>query len=209
MMNTIVKKFHDDYIKIKEDDKEYFKEVFQLIMSKGFIVKTLAEKQYNFIMANEELFKSFFSLIGFEFKSRYDLETHYIKSDNNLFAKNIRKNDTIILLILRLLYEDLVEKVTLNEHVEIKYYELEQKLLEVGFEDVYRERVRTSSIIDSLRLFRNHNIISFKVSGLNDNTVITIYPSIEVVFDFADVENVLNRVNEIAPEGDIDETDED
>ncbi len=208
-MNRIVKKFHDDYIKIKEDDKEYFKEVFQLIMSKGFIVKTLSEKQYNFIMANEELFKSFFSLIGFEFYSRYDLETHYIKSDDNMFAKNIKKNDTIILLILRLLYEDLVEKVTLNNHVEVKYYELEQKLLEVGFEDIHRDRVRSASIIDSLRLFRNHNIISFKVSGFNDNTVITIYPSIEVVFDFADVENVLNRVNEIVPEGEVDETDED
>lgn len=204
-MNRIAKIFVDNYIKTTNNDKEEFKTAFQNMIQRGFVVKQASEKNYNFIMRNEVLFKSLFEIIGFTFYAEYRIETFYIKSDNNQFAKNIKKNDTILLLVLRLLYEEEVTKVNLDNVVNIKYQQLEQKLLEINFESVNRERVILSSIMESLRLFRDHNIINFIITGFNTDTEITIYPSIEVVFDFNDLDFINNRLNLIVKEGEDDE----
>lgn len=208
-MNKIAKDFYENYINVSNNDKEEFQNAVQNMIQRGFVVKQASEKDYHFIMRNEALFKAFFSLIGFSFYAEYRIETFYIKSDNNQFNKNIKKNDTILLLVLRLLYEEEVTKVNLNNIVEIKYELLEQKLLEINFEDVIRERVTIKSIMDSLKLFRDHNLISFISTGFDNDTKIKIYPSIEVAFDFSDLDVIINRLNVIVKEGEEDEVDED
>lgn len=196
-MNQNIDIFYLIYKELKEIDKENFKEAFQDIISNGFIVMDLNEKVYTFIRLNFELLNNFFSLIGFDLVDRADIGVYYIKSDSNKFLKNIKKNDTIILLVLRVLYEEQMEKVTISKNVEIKYDQLQQKLLNINFEYVSKERVQISHIIDSLKLLRSHNIIKFVGSKINDDTVITIYPSIEVILDFNLIGNVLNKLDEI------------
>lgn len=208
-MNKIAKEFYDVYIKTTSNDRDEFKTAFQNMLQRGFVVKEASEKDFYFIMKNEKLFKSIFELVGFTFHAEYRIGTFYIKSEKNKFSKNINKNETIFLLVLRLLYEEEVTKISLNNSVKIKYGQLEQKLLEINFEEVSRERVTVKVVTDTLRILRNHNLINYIATGLNTETEITIYPSIEVAFDFNELDVIINRLNSIVNEGEAYEVNED
>ena len=60
---------------------------------------------------------------------------------------------------------------------------------------------------DMLRTFKQHNIVYYNDQDTNlDNTIITIYPSIEVAMDFKEMEQILIRLESLSngEEADLD-----
>ena len=152
------------------------------------------------------MFILFFQYINFDFIVREDKELAYIKSNDEKLSKNLTKNETICLLVLRLLYQRKIDEVSLSNDIEITIKELQDQLFAVGF-DSNNDRVKKSILNDMLRTFKQHNIVYYNDQDTNlDNTIITIYPSIEVAMDFKEMEQILIRLESLSngEEADLD-----
>lgn len=198
-MDNIMSDLNHEYNKLLESELETFQLTVKEMIKTGFIVRGIEsryDKFFEFIFKYQNLFYLFFKIIGFEFYERRDKQVFYIKDQDDSFVSYINKNDAIILLALRSLYEEQKETVTMHDLISIKYSHLNQKLVDINFEHVTKERAQVTYVRNSLRLFRDHNIIRFD-SKLEDDSYINIYPSIELILDFNEMEEIINRIRSL------------
>ena len=159
-------------------------------------MRRINNEMYLFILSHKEMLSLFFEYINFEFILREDKELAYIKSHDEKLSKNLNRNETLCLLVLRLLYQKKIDEISLSDEIEITIKELQDQLFAVGFEGVANDRVKKGTLNEMLRIFKRHNIVFYNEKEIIlDNAVIQIYPSIEVAMDFKEMAEIVNRLD--------------
>ncbi len=206
MTNLESTEFNQLYCELSTKDKDIFKDITIRLLKVNFLLRKINSEMYLFILSHKDMFILFFQYINFDFIVREDKELVYIKSNDEKLSKNLTKNETICLLILRLLYQRKIDEVSLSNDIEITIKELQDQLFAIGF-DSNNDRVKKSILNDMLKTFKQHNIVYYNDQDTNlDNTIITIYPSIEVAMDFKEMEQILIRLESFSngEEADLD-----
>ena len=193
MTNRECNEFNSLYCALSEEGKRFFSEVTMKLLKLNFILKVNNAEAYMFICNNVDILNHFFSFMNFEFIHRADKDLAYIKAIDGKPISKLNKNETICLLTLRLLYQEKSSEVSLSDDIEVTVKELQDKLFSVGFNGV-SEKIKKTLFSDMLRTFKQHNIIYYKDDfSLDDNRII-IYPSIEVVMDFKEIDEVITKI---------------
>lgn len=203
MTNDDSMRFNDLYCSLSEADKTLLKNVTIRLLKVNYLLRINNERLYSFVANNKEIITLFFEYMNFEFKLREDKELIYIKSNDESLISNINKNETLALLVLRLLYQNKIEEVSLIDEVEITIKEFQNELFAINFDSNNNDRVRRSTINEMLKIFKQHNIIYYKGDLALDDTIITIYPSIEVAMDFKEISEILTRIKLLQSTEDI------
>lgn len=193
MTNMDSNRFNSLYCSLSENEKNRFKDITIKLLKVNFLLRLNNNDNYLFIINHKELLSLFFEYINFEFNIREDKELAYIKSNDDTLINRINKNETLCLLVLRLLYQEKLDIVSLSDQIEITIKELQDKLFSVGFDNQNNDRVKKSTLIEMLKTFKQHNIIYYNGDLSLDNTTIEIYPSIEVAMDFKQMNEVITR----------------
>lgn len=195
MTNLESTEFNRLYCELTEKDKEIFKDITIRLLKVNFLLRKLNQPMYLFILSHKEMFLLFFEYINFDFILREDKELAYIKSNDEKLSKNLNRNETLCLLILRLLYQKKIDEVSLSDDVEITIKELQDQLFAVGFDGTSNDRVKKSTLSEMLKVFKQHNIVYYNEKEIiMDNSIIQIYPSIEVAMDFKEMSDIINRL---------------
>lgn len=206
MTNLESTEFNRLYCELSERDKETFKDITIRLLKVNFLLRKLNQPMYLYILSHKEMFSLFFEYINFDFILREDKELAYIKSNDEKLSKNLNRNETLCLLVLRLLYQKKIDEVSLSDDIEITIKELQDQLFAVGFDGASNDRVKKSTLNDMLRVFKQHNIVYYSEKDIiMDNSIIQIYPSIEVAMDFKEMTEVVNRLDMIKGGEEIDE----
>lgn len=173
------------YEKIGVSDKEEFKRLANLLLSKTFIVRDYFDQkemimkvshEYRFFERHFELFAGYLSYSGWEVRK----DNQYgVISIENIYDYNRIKLDkfsTLMLYTLRLIFEEERERVTLRNEIATTTVRVIHKMLALN---IVKRRPPYKDIVDSLRLLSNHNIVQ-KISGdwIEEEAKILILPSI-------------------------------
>ena len=206
MDNLKCNEFNRLYNALTDNERDKFSIIALKLIKVNFLLRIKNLDYYLFILQHKELFRLYFDFINFELYVREDKEVIYIKNDNTKLGKNLTKNETLCLLVLRLLYEEKLKEVSLSNDIEVSATELQNKLYATTFDQSNNDRVKKTNLDNMLKVFRLHDIIDYKSKDLGfDNTIITIYPSIEVAMDFKEISDVINRLELLSGDGDLSE----
>ena len=205
MTNVESMRFNELYCSLNEAEKTMMKNVTIKLLKVNFLLRKTNKEMYSYINNHKELLSLFFEYMNFDFNIREDKELVYIKSNDESLISNISKNETLALLVLRILYQKKVDEVSLADEVEITIAELQNELFSISFEQQANDRVKRNTLREMLLIFKQHNIIYYKDDLALDDTVITIYPSIEVAMDFKDINEILTRYELLKGGDDIDD----
>ena len=205
MTNVESMRFNELYCALSEAEKSMMKNVTIKLLKVNFLLRKTNKEMYSYINNHKELLSLFFEYMNFDFNIREDKELVYIKSNDESLISNISKNETLALLVLRILYQKKVDEVSLADEVEITIAELQNELFSISFEQQANDRVKRNTLREMLLIFKQHNIIYYKDDLALDDTVITIYPSIEVAMDFKDINEVLTRYELLKGGDDLDD----
>src|SRR5690554_3338350 len=207
--NQDVKKLNEEFITLKEAEKTVFSRIVNKLLQVNFITrKKIADaNDYRFVLAYKELFDAYFSLADFELNIERHEEVLYIKNVSNFNHLRLRKAESVLLLVLRMLYQSKMDVITLDENVEIYLYEVHDELAKVGYLD--NKRMTKETLKPSLQLLRNYNIIDYMDRRLNDDARIKIYPTILFVIKTDSIKDLLDHLNDYVGGADSEETDED
>ncbi len=196
MTNLESSEFNRLYCELSERDKDIFKDITIRLLKVNFLLRRINNDMYLFVLSHKDMFSLFFEYVNFDFILREDKELAYIKSNDEKLSKNLNRNETLCLLVLRLLYQKKIDEVSLSDDIEITINELQNQLFAVGFEGAANDRVKKSTLNEMLRVFKQHNIVFYNEKEINmDNTIIQIYPSIEVAMDFKEMAEIVNRLD--------------
>lgn len=160
--------------------KEKFRTAANRLLNQCFLLKKKEDtrKDYIFVRQNINMFREYFDLLGYDIRLNEDQGVAALVNQFGTGRLSLNKTDSILLLILRLLYlEKRKELSTFSEEVTVIMEEIREKYSML--------RIKSKPNMDKgmekrmISLFRKYNIITNLDSDVNSaDTRIIIYPSV-------------------------------
>lgn len=194
--NSHSKNFHEAFIALKEAEKTNFSRIVNKLFQVNFITrKKIADmNDYRFILAYKDVFEPFFQLTDFSLNIKREDEVVFIKNESIFNHMRLRKAESILVLVIRIIYQRKKDYVTLDENVEVFLHEIHAELSRIGFLD--NKRITKNELKPALTLLRSYNIIDYIDKGLHDDARIKIYPTILYITNFENIKQVVNLLDD-------------
>ena len=205
--------FIEKYNELTNAEKENFKRVLSLILSKTFIVNRIYDKNqkmfksnvdYRFIDRNIELFREYLDIAGYRLIKDSNYEVIYI--ENEFGFNRLDKNTTIFLYALRLKFDEDRESVKLNTDTIVTVSDIIKTLIDVG---AYTKKPADIEIRTALSNLISFNIIQ-KIDGILEKpeTKIVILPSILFVITNEKIKSLSHSINNLEEVNDEEDNEE-
>jgi len=186
------------YEKLTSKEKEEFVYITNKILFKNFIMREVyVEKDktmktnydYRFIERHKTLLENYLAYSGWHLNIDSKYGVAYILNTYELNKVTFNKMTTIFLLVLRLIYDESREKLSLKTDIMITIRDLVDRLLSIG---TIKKKTSDKDLETALRSISKYNIIT-KQNGSwsNPETKLIVYPSI--LFIMTD-----SKINELA-----------
>ena len=209
--------FIEKYNELTNLERENFKRILSLILSKTFVVNRIYDRNqnmfksnsdYRFIDRNIELFREYLDIAGFRLVKDSNYEVIYIENEFGYNKKRLDKNTTIFLYGLRLKFDEDRESIKLNTDTIITVSDLIKTLIDVG---AYTKKPSDVEIRTALSNLIHFNKIK-KIDGILEKpeTKLVILPSILFVITNEKITKLSQSINtlEETEEENIEENEE-
>ncbi|MCQ2544027.1 MAG: DUF4194 domain-containing protein [Lachnospiraceae bacterium] len=179
-----------EFIDVLENvPKEKFKSTANKLLNECFILKKNKDtvSDYNFILNYKEYFASLFEILGYELVLQ---EEHGVIGINNPAGTgriHLKKIESIILLILRLLYIEERKKVTQTEDVIVLIDQVIDKYNMLKMQN----KLDKTTLRNTMGYFKRYHLVQNLDSDMaNPDTRVIIYPSILFAVSNASLEEL-------------------
>lgn len=188
----------DSYERLTNVQKATFKDIANKLLASTFLARDKKDNKdnYYFVVSYKEVFDEFFAILGYEVKLDQGVGSIMLKSDQNTGFLKLRRDETIILLILRILYHERLKETSLNENVVITVLDIHEKY---NFLEI-KKRINKTDLVSALRLFRRFNLIETIGDITVSNTKVVIMPTILYAINTEEITEVYNTVSRIVSE---------
>jgi len=177
--------------------KEKFRIAANKLLNNCFIIKKKEDTRndYIFIIQNKNLFIEYFDLLGYSIEINEMQGVVALTNLNGTGRLRLKKIESIILLILRLLYIEKRKELSLNEDVVVLTDEIHQKYNMLKIEA--KANLDKTTLRDNIRLFKRYNIVSNIDSDVTmSDARIRIYPSVLFAVPNDNLTGMYNAINE-------------
>lgn len=199
--------FVELYEKLNVTDKDNFKRVVNILLSKNFILYRMYNNKTEDFVSNPDyllldrefdLFKDYFSYSGWKLYKDQNYEVIWLQNELGYNRARLDKNTTLMLYTLRLIYEEKREKVNLSSNVIFTIGELLRKMIDIG---AIEKKLPDIELRSSLSKIINHNIVQ-KIEGNLDSkdTRLLILPSILFILTNDSISKINENINELENE---------
>ncbi|MDD4493166.1 MAG: DUF4194 domain-containing protein [Eubacteriales bacterium] len=177
--------------------KEKFRVAANKLLNNCFIIKKKEDTRndYIFIVQNKNLFNEYFDLLGYKVEINEMQGVVALTSLSGTGRLHLKKIESIILLILRLLFIEKRKELSLNEDVVVLTDEINQKYNMLKIES--KPTLDKTMLRENIRLFKRYNIIS---NIDNDITLsdarIRIFPSVLFAVSNDNLTGMYEAINE-------------
>lgn len=200
--------FFNQFQKLTETEKEKFSRICNKILDKNFLIrqKESDKEDYFFVVGHLTLFQNYFMLMDY-------MVTHYeadqivaLSTEANRNRTRLRRNDTIMLLVLRLLYQKKSKEATQLNQILVSVKDIQEELDRTS---LFRGKIPKTELQTTMRMLKSYSLIDFQSSNLiNDDTRVEIYPSLLRVVNIDDMTKLEAQLNAYSNGGDDDEDDD-
>jgi len=177
--------------------QEKFRTAANKLLNACFIVKKKEETRndYVFILQHRQLFAEYFSLLGYQVEINEGHGVVALVNVNGTGRLRLKKIESVLLLILRLLYLEKRKELSLVDDVIVLTDEIQQKysMLKIG----PKANLDKTTLRDVIRLFRRYNLIAPLDRDVTQSDArIKIYPSILFAVPNDNLNSMYDTVNE-------------
>lgn len=188
----------DSYENLNQTQKNTFRDIANKLLANTFLARDKKDNKenYYFVVSFKEVFDEFFQILGYQVKLDQSIGAIMLTSDVNGGYIKLKRDETIILLILRLLYHEHLKETTLNENIVISIQDIHEKY---NYLDI-KKRINKTDLVSALRLFRRFNLIETMGDITMSNTKVIIMPTILFAINTEEISEVYNSVSRIVSE---------
>lgn len=184
------------YYQLTDKEKQHFSETLNLLLAKTYLVYEREEdrRHYRFVEKNFELFTCYLEMSRW---SLYLQKQHAVIQLYNMDERNRRSfnlQETIFLIILRLLYNEKRRDLRLTQQVLVTGQEIQEKYMALQIRKRLPSREDTQYI---LKLFSAFSLLDLKNGHWRDpESVYVLYPSLLLVINPGDMETLADWLRE-------------
>jgi hypothetical protein len=189
--------------KLSVREKEEFKRISNKLLSICFLCKKneASKNDYYFILRHKEVFNSYFKVLGFQIEINEEYGVAQLVNTLNYNRLQFKLFDSIILLLLRVLFDEKIRELSLVNDVVVTIGEIQEKFLALKIRD---KLIDKTTLNNSLKLLKRFNIIENLDRDLtSEDSRIIVYQSILMALRVDDVKAVYDKINIYKKGGEI------
>lgn len=184
-------------VKESQVQQEKFRTAANKLLNNCFILKKKdsTHNDYVFITQHKSMFDEYFDLLGYKLEVYEDYGFIALSSASGTGRLRLKKIESIILLILRLLYIEKRKELSLIEDVIIFSEDIYQKYGMLNIEA--KPNLDKTTLKETTRLFRKYNIISIIDREVTmPDARIKIYPTVMFAVSSDNLNGLYDQINE-------------
>lgn len=149
-------------------------------------------KDYYFIERNEELFSSYLAMSGWKLLADKVFGVYQVVNEAGYNRLRLRLEESVIVLIVRLCYEEKRKEVNLTENISIKVGEIQEKYAALKIKN---KPIDKRTLTETVGLLKRFNILDNLDSNITDpDCRLEIYPTILFAVRVDDISAVFNTL---------------
>lgn len=154
------------------------------------------KESYYFLMSYKEIFDEFFKILGYEIILDMPSGSVMLTGATASNTLKLKRDESIILLIIRLLYHEKMKDTSLNENIVCAVSDIHEKYdyLEI------KRKLNKTDLVSALRLLRRYNLIEVTGDLTSSACKIVILPTILMAIKSEDITEVYNTIIKISAE---------
>ena len=212
--------FEEKFEKLNMTEQDSFKRIVNWMLAHTFLLQKnyvfddsmkKTNPDYLFVERNLELFEEYLEYSGFRLERDSNYGVIFLSSSYEFNRVRLDKITTLMIYVLRVIYEEEREKLSLSKDIFTSTGNLIHKMLSLG---VIKKKPANSMIKDSLRMLNRFRIIEKLEGSWEDaETKLLILPTILFIVTNERISNMYRLLDEeqdrLPEEGENEETYED
>lgn len=177
-----------------QKDQDEFRRICNKLINVCFLSKQnqTARSDYYFVLKYREKFENLLETLGYQIEINEEYGVIQLTNALNMNRQNLKLYDTIILLILRILFDEKKRELSVSDQVIVNLGDIQDKFLSLKIRDKMIDKVTMGN---SLRLLRRFQLIELLDSDLkNEESRIMIYNSILMAVRVEDIKKVYDKI---------------
>ena len=177
-----------------QKDKDEFRRIMNRLISACFICKKnpAARSDFYFILKYKEIFRQYLDVLGYRLEINEEYGVIQLTSPSNYNHLNLKLFESIILLILRILYDEKKRELSASDEVIVNLGDIQDKFLSLQIRDKLIDRM---TMRNALSLFHRFQLIETLDKNLgNEESRILIYDSILMAVRVEDIRTAYEKL---------------
>lgn len=176
-----------------QKDRDEFRRVCNKLMSTCFICKQNADtkSEYYFVLRQRPVFERYLDVLGYTLEINEEYGVVQMVNRENYNHAHLKLYESIILLILRILYDEKKRELSLSDVV-INVGDIQEKYLSLKIRE---KQIDKTTMNNALRLFKRYNLVALLDKDLfQEDSRIVIYDSILMTVRVEDIKRVSDMI---------------
>ena len=175
-----------------------FKDTANKLLSNTFLCRDKRDNKenYYFLMSYKEVFDEFFKILGYEIVLDTTLGSVMLEGASASNTLKLKRDESIILLILRLLYHEKAKDASLNDNIICSVADIHEKYDYLQI----KRKLNKTDLVSSMRLFRKYNLVEITGDITTSTCRVVILPTILMAIKSEDVTSVYQTILHITNE---------
>ena len=179
-----------------QKDKDEFKRISNRLLSNCFVCKgnQASRSEYYFVLKYREKFRDFLEVLGYRLEINEEYGVIQLTNPQNYNHLKIKLYETIILLILIILYDEKKRELSAANEVIVNLGDIQDKYLSLKIRD---KMIDKTTMRNALSLFRRFQLIETLDRDLtNEESRILIYDSILLAVRVEDIRQAYEKLEQ-------------
>lgn len=188
--NLACEEYAKGYIELTDTRKNTFSRLCNKLLNDNFVYAYRQEDRNDYyeILSMKKLIENYFSMMDFDLVHVDSYKLFYIQTNADRNRIRLKKLDTVIVLVFRLLYHK--GSLDINSSSDISTT-LGKMITEINQTGIFKSQPSMTDYIESLRLLKRYKLIDYNFKDFKEDNVIVIYPTVLYVAKVDSI-NMLN-----------------
>ena len=180
---------------VLQRDKDEFARVCNRLLSNCFICKNneATRKDYYFVTKYRKEFQEYLSVLGYRLEINEEYGVIQVTNPMNYNRYNMKLMESIIILILRILYDEKKRELSVSDEVIINMGDIHEKFMNLKIRDKIIDKTTMRNAISTMRRFQLIEVLDKNLS--NEDSRIIIYDSILMAVRVEDIKLAYDKID--------------
>ncbi len=185
----------ENFESLNSSQRNLFTRTCLKLLSTGFLARDKKDNKdmYYFLLSYKKYFDEYFGIINYEIiLDRENGACQLTHADNSNLLR-LKKEETIILLILRILFHEHLADTSVNDNIVVKIDELHQYYESLEL----KKKINKTDLVRILRMYKKFNLIEPVGDITKSNSKIIIFPTILLAINTTAINDVYDLISRI------------
>lgn len=184
-----------------QKDKDEFTRICNRLLSQCFLCKKneATRADFYFIMKYKEKFTQYLSILGYRLEINEEYGVVQLVNMQNYNRYNMKLFESIILLILRILYDEKKRELSISDEVIINMGDIHEKFMSLKIRDKMMDKTTLRNAISTMRRFQLVETLDKDLA--NEDARLIIYDSILMAVRVEDIRTAYEKLEHYRKSG--------